>query len=152
MDERENIEVTEEVVSEETKSKRRSKKESSPEVKGMSAEELETFSKQPIAVPPQPLIISKVAEPEHVFQYKVDMYTPRGMLKAHISRPVFAEMSRKYGDIMRAIYINRWITAEEIITNYFTLNKRFKFGRNRTDDQIRSAVEEMVNAGLIMKR
>lgn len=135
MDEQENTEVTEEVVAEEPKKKKRQSKYE------------EQVVEEALPTPPVPPSI-----PEHIFQYKIDMYTPRGMLKAHISRPVFADMSRKYGDIMRAIYINRWITLDDIISNYCVLDKRFRFDRKRTNDSIRAAVEEMVNAGLIQKR
>lgn len=85
-------------------------------------------------------------------KYKLYLYTPNGLLRAEISRGVYAEYSRRYGDVMRAIHSSNWQTMLEIWIAYKNLTKRLKFDITRTQEQINAAVEEMVNAGLVLKR
>jgi len=85
-------------------------------------------------------------------KYKLHLYTSNGLLRAEIARGTYAEFSRRYGDVMRAIHSSNWQTMFEILTAYKNLTKRLKFEIPRSSEQISSAVEEMVNAGLVLKR
>lgn len=84
-------------------------------------------------------------------KYKLHLYTSNGLLRAEIARGIYAEYSRRYGDIMRAIHSSNWQTMVEIQMAYINLTKRLKFDTARTPEQISAAVEEMVNAGLVVK-
>lgn len=87
-----------------------------------------------------------------VFKYRLDLYTSRGLLKASIPKAVFAEMSRKYGDVIRSVHSSKWSTIDEIVESYYNLDKRLRFEIRKTVDQIKLAVEEMAAAGMIQKR
>lgn len=87
-----------------------------------------------------------------ISKYRLYLYTTRGLLRSDISRGLFADYSLRYGDIMRAIPSNNWWTADEITNYYFTLEKRFKFEKRRTPDQIRDALLALVEAGLVKSK
>jgi len=91
-------------------------------------------------------------EPVKVIRYKMDLYTPNGLLREGISRAVFAAMSSRYSDIMRAVPSNQWSTMDEIVSNYFNMIKRLRINYNITAEQIISAVTEMTEAGLILRK
>lgn len=103
-------------------------------------------SVQPI--PPVPVVPVVPVESK----YKLHLYAPNGLLRADIARGVYADFSRRYGDIMRAIHSSNWQTMPEILTAYKNLTKRLKFDTTRNSEQICTAVEEMVTAGLVLKR
>ena len=87
-------------------------------------------------------------------RYQLNLYTPNGLLRQHIPRAVFADMSRKYSDIMRAVPMNKWSTISEIVIDYGKMAKRLGFDKQwrRSPDQIESAVKEMVSAGLVKQK
>ena len=80
MNEQEDGAVIEDEISEEPKRKKRSKKEDSPQLRGMSEEELDEFSTHPIVSSPhQPLktvlhSFSEIKEPT-IFKYRLDLYS-----------------------------------------------------------------------------
>ena len=96
-------------------------------------------------------IIEAVA-PVKSIKYKMNLYTPNGLLRAQISRGVFGNMSRRHGDIMRAVSSGQWVTIEEIIVTYNSLVKRLRFNIIKTPDQIELAVKEMAEAQLILTK
>ena len=101
-----------------------------------------------IDVSPAPVVEESVK----VARYKMDLYTPNGLLREGISRAVFAAMSSRYSDIMRAVPSNQWSTMDEIVNNYFNMIKRLRINYNVTAEQIISAVNEMTEAGLILQK
>ena len=96
-------------------------------------------------------IIEAVA-PVKSIKYKMNLYTSNGLLRAQISRGVFGDMSRRHGDVMRAVSSGQWNTMEEIIVNYNNLAKRLRFDTKKSPDQIEAAVKDMTEAGLILFR
>ena len=97
-------------------------------------------------------IISAQLPPLKSIKYKMNLYTSNGLLRAQISRGIFGDMSRRYGDIMRAVSSGQWSTIEEIVTVYNGLVKRLRFNNVKTPEQIESAVKEMAEAGLILTK
>ena len=96
--------------------------------------------------------IETVIVPVKSIKYKMNLYTSNGLLRAQISRGIFGDMSRRYGDIMRAVSSGQWSTIEEIVTVYNGLVKRLRFNNVKTPEQIESAVKEMAEAGLILTK
>ena len=96
-------------------------------------------------------VIEAVA-PVKSIKYKMNLYTSNGLLRAQISRGVFGDMSRRHGDVMRAVSSGQWSTIEEIIVNYNNLAKRLRFDTKKSPDQIEAAVKDMTEAGLILFR
>jgi hypothetical protein len=93
-----------------------------------------------------------VEEPKIEYRYKLDLYNARGMMKASISRSVFAEMSKKYGDVIRSIPSNKFSTADEIKVSYSNLNKRLQFQVHRSPSDIENILELLSSAGLVVKK
>lgn len=85
-------------------------------------------------------------------KYRLDLYTHNGLLRPEIPRAVFADMSKSYGDIIRAISSSAWVTIEEIIESYQNLQKRLRFDLNRSNEQIEQAVISMVEGGLVLQK
>lgn len=82
-------------------------------------------------------------------KYKLNLYTPNGLLRPEISKGTFAEMSARYGDIIRAASMSYWSTLDELYQSYLNLAKRLRFEPLRSKEQIEIALEEMIIAGLI---
>ncbi len=85
-------------------------------------------------------------------KYKMNLYTRNGLLRPEIHRGTLSVMSSRYGDIIRAVSLNHWSTMNSIVDSYTSLSKRFHFDIVRTPASIEKAVEEMVQAGLILKK
>jgi hypothetical protein len=99
-----------------------------------------------------PVIEPIIEAPVKSIKYKMNLYTSNGLLRAQISRGIFGDMSRRHGDIMRAVSSGQWVTIEEIITVYNSLVKRLRFNVIKSPDQIEAAVKEMAEAGLILMK
>lgn len=84
--------------------------------------------------------------------YRLDLYRPNGEMRADISRGLYLDMSKRYGDIMRAIPTNKWITLEEIVQGYWEMDKRLRWEMNRTRKQIESAVFALLEATMVVKK
>lgn len=85
-------------------------------------------------------------------KYKLNLYTPNGLLKPEIPRHVFTIMSTKYGDIIRSISGYQWMTITEIVQSYQNLSKRLRFEPNRNEDQIKEAVRELIEASMVLSK
>ena len=85
-------------------------------------------------------------------RYKMNLYKPNGILRSEIPRQVYANMSAKYGDIMRAVPSYKFATMDEIVEIYWELERRLKFDMGRTRPKIAAAVEEMVAADLVRQK
>lgn len=83
-----------------------------------------------------------------VLRYKMNLYTPSGLLRAEISKSAFSQISVRYGDIVRAVSLNHWSTLDEIVQSYYNLSKRLRFEPLRSKEQISKALDEMVEAGM----
>lgn len=116
------------------------------------SDELVVVSKRKTVKIPSVLVVQETSVVPAEPKYKLHLYTSNGLLRTEISRGVYAEYSRCYGDVMRAIHSSNWQTMLEIWIAYKNLTKRLKFDITRTQEQISAAVEEMVNAGLVVKR
>lgn len=96
--------------------------------------------------------MAKQPKEEPLLKYKMDLYLPNGLLRPAISRVVFASLSVKYGDVIRAVSMNHWSTIDEIFETYTNQAKRLRFDPFRNLQQIKDAIREMVEAGLIEVR
>jgi Cdc6-like AAA superfamily ATPase len=108
--------------------------------------------KEPVNVIEE-VVVSSPPVPKEM-RYQLSLYAPNGLLKSSISQSVFTNMSRLYGDIIRSISGNSWSTSSEIIQKYRSLEKRlgFIYRLKRTDEEISQAIDELVFAGLVMKK
>lgn len=106
-----------------------------------------------ISLPPEiPYLPPEIISPVKPTKYKLNLYTSNGLLRNEISRGIFADMSRRHGDVMRAVPSGYWNTMDEIVGNYNGLVRRLRFGFQKAPEQIASAVIEMVEAGLIVMK
>ena len=107
-------------------------------------EEVKKPKKQlPVYVPPTP------QEPLVELRYKMNLYSPNGLLRSSLARGTFTIMSTKYGDIIRSISLNHWCTFPEIVGAYANLAKRLRFQPLRSPEQIEAAIKDMIEAGMI---
>lgn len=106
----------------------------------------------PVVVPVAP---TKKPEPvkEEVLTYRLNLYKGNGQLRSEISKGVFYEMSRRHGDIIRAISNNKFHTIDEICENVWAAErKNFNRGHDRTRKQIEEAVSDLVETGCLLTR
>ena len=106
----------------------------------------------PVVAPVTPP--KKVEQVKHeVLTYKLNLYKGNGQLRSEISKGVFYEMSRRHGDIIRAISTNKFHTIDEICENVWAAErKNFNRGHDRTRKQIEEAVSDLVETGCLLTR
>jgi hypothetical protein len=106
----------------------------------------------PVVVPVTPV---KKPEPvkQEVLTYRLNLYKGNGQLRAEIGKGVFYEMSRRHGDIIRAISNNKFHTIDEICDSVWAAErKNFNRGHDRTRKQIEEAVSDLVETGCLLTR
>jgi len=117
-------------------------------------EEVPVVEAAPVVVPVPP--VTKKAEPvkqEVLTTYRLNLYKGNGQLRSEISKGVFYEMSRRHGDIIRAISTNKFHTIDEICENVWAAErKNFNRGHDRTRRQIEEAVLDLVETGCLLTR
>lgn len=82
-------------------------------------------------------------------RYRLEIYGSNGLLKAEISTRLYADMSTRYGDVIRAFSHGTWYTFPEFLESYKNLEKRLKFELNRTPENLQLAVIALTDAGLL---
>lgn len=85
-------------------------------------------------------------------QYKLNIYSYSGNIKQSISAPIYQDMSRRYGDIMRSISSTKWCTMDEILKSVWQLEKKMKYPSNRTRKSVELAVNELVSLEFVITR
>jgi uncharacterized protein YdaU (DUF1376 family) len=60
-------------------------------------------------------------------------------------------MSRKYGDIMRAISPDKWMTMTEICDSTWQVQEKLRISHRRIRKEIEFAVSELVEAQFVLK-
>lgn len=102
-----------------------------------------------ITTPPKP----SVPLPRTVISYKMNIYRSNGQLRPDISKAVFLEMSRRWGDIMRVISNNRFQTIDEICETVWAAERRiFNRGHDRTRKQIEECISDLIAADFVLVR
>lgn len=103
----------------------------------------------PVVVPVAP---TKKSEPV-VLTYRLNLYKGNGQLRSEIGKGVFYEMSRRHGDIIRAISNNKFHTIDEICDNVWAAErKNFNRGHDRTRKQIEEAVKDLIETSCVLTR
>lgn len=87
-----------------------------------------------------------------ILEYKLDLYNKRGEIRSSLSKELVRQASAQYGDIMRAIPSNKWVTLNEIVDSYWEIEKRFNFDMGRTRKKIEMAVNELVNNSIVVTK
>lgn len=106
----------------------------------------------PVITPVQPPKKVESPKPE-VLSYRLNLYKGNGQLRSEISKGVFYEMSRRHGDIIRAISTNKYHTLDEICENVWAAErKNFNRGHDRTRKQIEEAVSDLAETGCVTTR
>lgn len=105
----------------------------------------------PATVPvPQP--VKAPTKPE-VLTYRLNLHKGNGQLRSEISKGVYYEMSRRHGDIIRAISNNKFQTMDEICDDVWAAERRnFNRGHDRTRKQIEEAVADLLESGCLVSR
>jgi hypothetical protein len=100
---------------------------------------------------PAPVVPAPPPAKPAIQKYRLNVYR-NGLVRSEISRGMFHDMSAKYGDIMRSVSSSKWMTIDEIVDNYWAMERRLKFEMGRTRKKIVDAVNELVATTLIETR
>lgn len=84
-------------------------------------------------------------------RYKLNIYRLNGTLRPDISKAVYLEMGRKWGDIIRCIPSHRFSTFEEILNFVWQFEaKQYRKAFTRTRKQVEEAVRELVQSNFLI--
>lgn len=97
-------------------------------------------------VKPVPKVVSEPKE----FRYKLNLYTDSGTVRPIFSGAVMRDVSRRYGDIMRALSSTRFMTEDEVCESVWIIERKMRYPTNRTRNQIRTAVQELIDRQIIV--
>lgn len=94
----------------------------------------------------------KVANIQPIIRYRLCMYTTTGILRPEIPQGIFLDIHRRYGNLLRAIPSDRFITIDEIQENYQLLTTRLKLEQHYDTAQIINIMIELITSGLVEQR
>lgn len=123
-----------------------------PTVEAVKTENAKPTEKKPEAKPepPKPApVVEQKAAPEPP-KYKLNLYSDSGTVKPIFSGAVMRDVSRKYGDIMRALSSTRYMTEDEVCESVWTIERKMRYPTNRTRKQIQEAVQQLVDRQIIV--
>lgn len=99
---------------------------------------------------PQP---TKPPAPSPVeLEYRLNVYSHTGNVKQSVSAPIYQDMCRRHGDIMRSISSTKWCTMDEILSNVWQLEKKMRHPANRTRKAVESALAELKECQFVIVR
>ena len=127
-----------------------SKEKASPEVAKIDPP---TAPPAPVTPPPTPTPPSKKRPTPAPLTYRLNLYNGNGQLRSEIGKGVFYDMSRKYGDIIRAIRSRKFQTVDELCDVVWAAERRnFNRGHDRTRPQIEEAIKDLAESGILLTR
>jgi hypothetical protein len=85
-------------------------------------------------------------------EYRLNVYSHTGNVKQSVSAPIYQDMCRRHGDIMRSISSTKWCTMDEILSNVWQLEKKMRHPANRTRKAVESALAELVECQFVIVR
>lgn len=101
--------------------------------------------------PDPPKVVEKKSNTvERELKYKLNLYTATGTVNSTFNGAVIYDVSRRFGDIMRAISPIRFMTEDEICSSVWTIEKKMRHPNNRTRKQVREALEELISRQMVI--
>lgn len=85
-------------------------------------------------------------------QYRLNVYSHTGNVKPSISAPIYQDMCRRHGDIMRSISSTKWMTMDEILKAVWQLEKKMRYPSNRTRKAVDTAMGELIEREFVVIR
>ena len=86
------------------------------------------------------------------YRYRLCMYTSTGILRPDIAKGAFVDIHRRCGELLRAIPSDRFVTIDEIQSNYALIMTRLRLSVSYTNDDIQNIIKDVVDAGMIEVR
>lgn len=88
-------------------------------------------------------MVDKKREPS-VARFRLNVYGPNGTLRSNIKTEIYYDVIRRYGDIVRCISSNHWVTEDELCDAVWTMERKMKHPTGRTRKQILAALNELI--------
>jgi len=85
-------------------------------------------------------------------QYRLNVFSHTGNVKPSISAPIYQDMCRRHGDIMRSISSTKWSTMDEILKTVWDLEKKMRHPSNRTRKAVETAVNDLIERQFVITR
>lgn len=85
-------------------------------------------------------------------QYKLNVYGDNGSIRSSLPSAFFTEMSRKYGDLLKAISPNQWRNLDTVCEEVWRWEKRMKHPSNRTRKGILQGIQELVERTMVITK
>jgi hypothetical protein len=114
-----------------------------------NVESVKSEVEKSVKVEPKAILVDRKLEPQSA-KYKLNLYTDSGTVKPIFSGAVMRDVSRKYGDIMRSVSSNRFMTEDEVCESVWTIERKMRYPTNRTRKQIQEAVQELIDRQIIV--
>jgi hypothetical protein len=83
-------------------------------------------------------------------RYKLNLYTDSGTVRPIFSGAVIRDVSRKYGDIIRAFSSTRFMTEDEVCESVWTIEKKMRYPINRTRKQVQEEIQQLIDRQIIV--
>lgn len=99
---------------------------------------------------PKPVAPPKPTPPQQVVKYKLNLYTNAGIIKQSFSGAVMHDVTKQYGDIMKAISSTRFMTMDEVCESVWTIERKMRHPSNRTRKAIGIAVQDLIDRQMIV--
>ena len=96
--------------------------------------------------------IVEPVEPLPMDQYKLSIYTSRGVVKASISADAIYRLNSRYRDIAQALPANQWISKEEFVHRYNHICNTNKQYRRRSAEGLDDALISLQRMGVLEHR
>lgn len=85
--------------------------------------------------------------------FKLHLYRPDGTLRSEVSKAMFTELARRYGDLMRCVPSHRWATMDEVCTQVWEYERKsYLKSFTRSRKEIEDGVRDMVELGAVLTK
>lgn len=88
----------------------------------------------------------------HRPQYRLTMYTSRGTPRPFVSGEIIQRVSRDYRQVVNSLRTHKWLYFSEIRDNYDRLMRNDPYNDGFDDDELKSALSELMTFGLVEYR
>jgi len=85
--------------------------------------------------------------------FRLNLYRSNGQIRMDISQAVLYDLSKDWGDLIKVIPSNSWVTVDELVQMVWEWEKKqFRKSFTRTRKQIEDGVQALNVGGLLQEK
>jgi len=99
---------------------------------------------------PKPVEVPKPVKAD--LQYRLNIFNTAGNMKPSVSVPLYQDMCRRNGEVIRALSSTKWMTIDEILKAVWQIETKMRHPSNRTRPSIENAMKELIEREMVSVR